>query len=80
MVFADYNSTQKVNTEKQVNKSVYFVKNPKDMDKIIEKAKTNKIEDVMNLVSQISLTENSDISLKKLKKEVEELYQRYKHL
>lgn len=34
----------------------------------------------MNLVSQISLTENSDISLKKLKKEVEELYQRYKHL
>lgn len=43
-------------------------------------AKTNKIEDVMNLVSQISLTENSDISLKKLKKEVEELYQRYKHL
>ncbi len=43
-------------------------------------AKTNKIEDVMNLVSQISLTENSDISLKKLKIEVEELYQRYKHL
>ena len=44
MVFTDYNSTQKANTEKQINKSVYFVKNPKEMDKIIEKAKTNKID------------------------------------
>ena len=30
--------------EKQVNQSVYFVKNPKEMDKIIEKAKANKID------------------------------------
>ena len=44
MVFADYNSTQKINKEKQVNQSVYFVKNPKEMDEIIEKAKANKID------------------------------------
>ena len=35
---------QKINKEKQVNQSVYFVKNPKEMDKIIEKAKANKID------------------------------------
>ena len=44
MVFADYNSTQKINKEKQINQSVYFVKNPKEMDEIIEKAKANKID------------------------------------
>ena len=41
-------------------------------------AKTDKVEEVMKLVGQVTEIEDDDISIKKLRSEVLELYEKHK--